>query len=93
MVGCKALGVGLRRASNRTKETTPVSFLLNERGPADWELWQRCVENQDGWEPRSQAVIVTAKSATDALSAAPPLPSGFEWRAVSVIRPPADRYL
>ncbi len=66
-----------------------MSFLLNERGPADWELWPRRAENQDGWEPHSQAVIVTAKSASDALSAAPPLPDGFEWRAVSILRPPA----
>jgi hypothetical protein len=65
-----------------------MSFLMNERGPADWELWQRSTESQDGWEPHSQAVVVTAKSATEALSAAPPLPNGFEWRAVSILRMP-----
>ena len=67
-----------------------MSFLLNERGPAAWELWQRRAEkNQDGWEPHSQGVIVNAESASDAVSAAPPLPDGFEWRAVSILRLPA----
>jgi hypothetical protein len=68
-----------------------MSFLKNERGPADWELWQRRAESHEGWEPHSQSVIVTARSATDALSAAPPLPAGLEWRAVSILRPPTGQ--